>query len=40
MIFPPNTAAHSGERYDGQWEDGKMSGHGKMRYSIVLFIQY
>ena len=31
MIFPPNFAENSGEKYEGQWRDGKMSGYGKLR---------
>jgi len=31
MIFPPNFAENSGEKYEGQWKDGKMAGYGKLR---------
>ena len=31
MIFPPNFADNSGEKYEGQWKDGKMAGYGKLR---------
>jgi len=31
MIFPPNLADNSGEKYEGQWKDGKMAGYGKLR---------
>lgn len=32
LIFPPNLTESSGEKYEGHWEDGKMSGYGKMRF--------
>jgi len=31
MIFPPNFTENSGEKYEGQWKDGKMAGYGKLR---------
>ena len=36
MIFPPNFADNSGEKYEGQWKDGKMAGYGKLRWMHVL----
>lgn len=33
MIFPPNVADYSKEKYEGQWENGKMAGYGKVSYS-------
>ena len=35
LIFPPNFAEHSAEKYEGHWEDGKMSGYGKMRWDFI-----
>ena len=35
LIFPPNFAEHSAEKYEGHWEDGKMSGYGKMRWDVI-----
>jgi len=35
LIFPPNFAESSAEKYEGQWEDGKMAGYGKMRWIII-----
>ena len=31
MMFPPNFAEYPGEKYEGQWENGKMAGYGKLR---------
>lgn len=31
MIFPPNVDDHGKEKYEGQWENGKMAGYGKVR---------
>lgn len=35
MIFPPNLAENSGEKYEGQWKDGKMAGYGKLRWMYL-----
>ena len=34
LIFPPNVAEHSEEKYEGHWDCGKMAGFGKMRLVI------
>lgn len=31
MIFPPNVDNHGKEKYEGQLENGKMAGYGKVR---------
>lgn len=38
LIFPPNFAEHSAEKYEGHWEDGKMSGYGKMRWDFICHL--
>ncbi|XP_068688097.1 alsin-like isoform X2 [Montipora foliosa] len=32
LIFPPNVAEHSEEKYEGHWNCGKMAGFGRMRF--------
>ena len=38
LIFPPNFAEYSGEKYEGHWKEGKMAGYGKMRCIISGYI--